>query len=397
MDRRFTHQRSMSDISETHKPLLLSPPRSIGRLPSLSPEPTTYEFAGRPGTPGSYAQMPSIALNSVPLFNDKTSHETLADLARMPLPSLSPPTSTNKPLPVTPVATPKLPERPASSVSKPMNTTTDLLHRPSFLTKPRPAPSAPGTSRQPSRRGRPDMRGALLTRMATKRARSTGDPADDSDGGSPVSIYSQASLKRGDTYKFFPKRKLQIDPSAPPVPSLPRHGERDALVKNDVAPAGFTRSNSFSGMPSPSRHAFGTSPIDDDNASLPTPNFLLNHPFFNDDTALPSPEFPLISSGKWWPNAMGSHNPSSPTYPSSSHGRSGGLDIPYGQRSSSDRATTKNLPWFHAMPEFAYVDDQARVDAESGQVMVAAWNLGNGEEKAERQARKLPAPPTAPS
>jgi len=393
-ERGFGHQRTMSDISETDKPLLLmeSPPRSsFARPRSLSPLPgeMTYEFTEAPSS--SHLQLPSISLNSGP----PTSHEKLADLAYMPMPSLTPPAATNKPLPIL-LSTPKLPERPVSAVSKPrdLTTTTDLLHRPSFLTKPRPAPPIPGALKAGrSRRGRPDMRGALLTRMATKRSRSQGDPTEED---SPVSIYSQASLRRGDTHKWFPKGGVIADSDAPPVPSLPQpfSDELDS-------PTDRSRSYSLSGVPSPSRDIFQSYPGQGPEADLSSPSYILRDRLFNDDTALPSPEASLVSNGRWWSNVWGSYIPSSPTNPSPTQTTTGGLGFPVGRRTLGNRQsvqpTTKDVAW-HAMPEYGVVDrDYGNVDAERGQVMVAAWSLGDGAQaqgRVEREARRLPPAPS---
>ncbi|TCD69393.1 hypothetical protein EIP91_007740 [Steccherinum ochraceum] len=396
----FSHRRTMSDMSDTDKPLLLTespPPQAFGRLPSLSPDPrgqTTFGFSDRPATPGAHGQWSNISLTAPRDSVDrKISQEKLADLANIPMPS--PPASSKK-LPPIMLSIPKLPERPVTSiVSKPIDltATTDLLHRPSFLTKPRAAPPIPGALKAGgrSRRGRPDMRGALLTRMATKRSRSQGDPTEDS----PVSIYSQASIRRGDTYKYFPKRRgAEGDAEVPPVPPIPQ-----PFAKDTDSPTDSTRRNSYSGLPSPTHHVFH------EESDLASPSYVLRHPLFQDDTALPSPEASLVSNSRWWSNVWGSYIPSSPTNPSPTQATTGGLGFPVGRRalhhtSSENRlsvhpVTTKDAPWFHAMPEYGVVHENY---AQAGQVMVAAWSseIGCGDEKVEREARRLPPPPGMP-
>ncbi|THH27333.1 hypothetical protein EUX98_g6857 [Antrodiella citrinella] len=344
----------------------------------MLPDETTYEYPERPTSASSQNQLPTIALNTMQL-----SHERLADLGfPMPLPS---PPAANKKLPQPHLSLPK--SSPHASVSKPMNAieTIDLL-RPSFLTKPRPAPVAPGARMGASRHGRPDMRGALLTRMATKRSRSHGDPTEED---SPVSIYSQASLRRGDTHKFFPKRGGGVDLEAPPVPPLPR-----PFPDELTSPVVQTRRNSFSGVPSPTRHMFAEE--EDPNAS----SFTVQHRIFL-DTALPSPEASLVSNSRWWSNVWGSYIPSSPTNPSPTQTSTGGIGLPVGRRSlaahrQSTNPTTKDVPW-HAMPQYGVVEQAyGNVSGERGQVMIAAFGEGS-QGRVERAARRLPPAPSTSS
>ena len=400
---RFIHKRTMSDVSETDKPLLLKTPArsSFGRVPSRSPEPTTYEFSDRPVTPGSTAHFPSITVTrfSMPTPNGKSPQERLADLANVPIPMLSPPVIVNKkPQPIL-VSIPEAPERPMAPVSNSMDMTlsTDLLHRPSFLTKPRPAPAVPGFLKPsaPSRRGRPDLRGALLTRLATKRSRSQGDPID---GDSPVSIYSQASLRRGDTHKWFPTSEAKVDPNAPFIPTLPQLSTSGAPEPRSE----LNRSYSFSGMPSPSRHDVEPSPVDVTDGGMPTPSTILQRRIFNDDTALLSPDASLVANSRWWSDVWEAYVPSLPAETSPAQAASGDSGFPVGRRGKPTRksthSTTKDASWFHATPQYSTVDDNfGRVGPERGQVMVSAWSLGSPDGKVQREARKLPPPPSATS
>lgn len=393
----------MSDASETDKALLMeSPPRSaFGRFPSISsiPEGDMYGLMDGQSTPKFYPQFRLNSLDSVPLNTDRLfSHERLADLAVMPTPSPSPPPVANKLPKPTLLSIPNQPQKRVNLNTDPtIIPDPDLIHRPSYLKPRRAAPLPPALRSGPSRRGRPDMRGALLTRMATKRSRSQGDPTEDD---SPVSIYSQRSLRRGDTYKFFPKSN-RAGADVPPVPPMP---QPFSSFSNDAvfSPTDLERSQSFSGMPSPSRHMFARSPTEGQEKDVTSPSFLQRR-LFNDDTALP--EASMVSDSRWWSNVWGSYVPTSPTSLSAMQATVGSVDSPNSRRSISSRMSmntkTKDASWFHATPEYGIIEeDYGEADAERGQVMIATWSpgLGNSAQKVvEREARRLPAAPTAGS
>ncbi|KAH8103489.1 hypothetical protein BXZ70DRAFT_905419 [Cristinia sonorae] len=341
------HRSTASEVSESGRPLLRedSPPQTLMRSLAASPmPPTSY---GLPDVDhASQPRLPRIILDD-PVSNEKYASTPPA----LQPPFLSPPL-VNKiaytmPLTVPPhrrnreSSTPAIISKPASVDT---TTTTDLLHRPSFLTKPRSVPPVPGTA------DRPDMRSTLLTRMTTNKSIKRSLSEDDTLSISPVSLYSQPSLKRGDTHKVFPKRTRRAsaaDSDIPPVPALPPN--LDTVAANQI--------------------------------QYP----ILQDRLFRDDTALPVTPTSALDPSRdrsWFPHS----SPSSSTSHSPS---TAPLDLPPRKRCLSTKP--RDAPeGFHAMPEYGVVLQEP--EPEKGRVLVSAWSEGRGREVV-REVRRLPPTP----
>lgn len=197
------------------------------------------------------------------------------------------------PIPI--IKEPSPPPKPTTSESEPPaadHHLGKLVARPSFLTRPRPAPR-PGAASSRSRGGA-DMRSALLNRLASTRLRR--DPSDegDAEGDSPSSVYSQSSsLPHG-----FHEQPFPAD-DAPPVPPIPSQFQ---IQLSDV----------FGDSTFTSAHPAGDRPVSalplEESIAFPLPNF-------PDHDTLP---VPLKSpNSKLFPG-LWANSPSS-TSPSPSH------------------------------------------------------------------------------
>lgn len=114
-----------------------------------------------------------------------------------------------------------------------------LVGRPSFLTKPRPAPR-PGQPRRTRSRGGAavDMRSTLLTRLASARSgrRSRSADARD-DGDSPSSMYSQASANTAAYWELEGEDTARNRADVPPVPPLPpQYQDQAAPIQRPLPP-----------------------------------------------------------------------------------------------------------------------------------------------------------------